>query len=271
MKDKREIIIGTSGYSFDDWKIAFYPENVVRRLWLPYYAQRFSCVEINSSYYAIPRDGILKRMADITPDRFRFTIKVPGEITHKRDGDLTPFNQFLKRVEEIEHKTDGLVAQFPFSFKNSDRSKDYLKFVRDNFPGEIPLFVEFRHSSWDQESVLKLLDELDIGWISPDEPDIPQLMSRKVTATGDSAYLRLHSRNAKKWWADGGKLRYDYNYQQSELGEIISRINALPAPITKVFVFFNNCHGGSAVRNALHMKEMLGQNTFPQGGQIGLL
>jgi len=269
----REIIIGTSGYAFDDWKGVFFPEKIAQRHWLPYYAQYFPAVEINTTYYAIPRRGVLERMAQITPESFRFVVKLPGEITHKRDGDLSVFENFSSRVDEIADagKLSGLLAQFPFSFKRSDTAEAYLPFMRDNLPREVPLFVEFRHRTWDDASTIELVDKAGLGWVSADEPDIPQLMARRVAATGDTAYIRLHSRDATKWWSEGGKLRYDYDYSNTELGEIISRINALPAPITRVFVFFNNCHGGSAVRNALAMKELLGQSVLPSGGQIGLL
>jgi len=273
MGKKREIIVGTSGYSFDDWRGVFYPDDIPRKHWLPFYARQFSSLEINSTYYAIPRSGILKRMADITPERFQFVVKLPGEITHKRDGDFSPFRQFTERIDEILQagKLSGLLAQFPFSFKRDGDSDEYIRFMRENLPSDIPLFVEFRHKSWDTEEAVKFVDYLGLGWVSPDEPDIPELMSRRVMATGDTGYVRLHSRDKGKWWSNGGRLRYDYDYDCAELGEIIGRIDALPATITRVFVFFNNCHGGSAVRNALAMKEMLGQNIFPEGGQIGLL
>lgn len=272
MKD-REILIGTSGYTFDDWKGVFYPENVARRHWLPYYAQFFTITEINSTYYAIPRPGVLERMAQVTPEGFRFVVKVPGEVTHKRDGEMAVFEQFNSRVDELSvtGKLSGLLAQFPFSFKRNDRNEAYLSFMRDNLPASAPIFVEFRHRGWDDGTALELVEREGMFWVSPDEPDIPQLMARRVSATGDTAYVRLHSRDAAKWWSNGGKLRYDYDYSGTELGEIISRINALPAPVTRVFVFFNNCHGGSAVRNALTMKELLGQSVEPRGGQIGLL
>ena len=269
---EREIIVGTSGYSFDDWKDVFYPERLPRRHWLPHYARYFGAVEINSSYYAIPKPGMLERMARITPEKFRFVVKLPGEVTHKRDGDSVPFREFEERIREIPpEKLDGLLAQFPFSFKRGERNEDYLAFMRENLPAEVPVFVEFRHRSWDDASAEELLEKLDMGWVSPDEPDLPQLMSRRVSAAGDAAYLRLHSRDAGKWWSGGGKLRYDYDYGKSELGEIVSRIHGLPAAVSRVFVFFNNCHGGSAVRNALAMKELLGQSAEPRDGQMGLL
>ncbi len=269
---EREIIIGTSGFTFDDWKGVFYPEKIAQRHWLPYYAQFFSAVEINSSYYAVPRPGALARMAQITPPDFRFSVKVPGEITHKRDNSLAPFEQFSERLAELTEtdRAEALLAQFPFGFRRSEAAEEYLAFARENLPN-IPLFVEFRHSSWDNPESVELIRGLDIGWVSPDEPAMPQLMSRKVISSGEAAYIRLHGRDASKWWSDGGKLRYDYNYNKTELGEIISRIHGLPDAVTRVFVFFNNCHGGSAVRNALAMKELLGQSTFPQGGRMGLI
>lgn len=272
MKDK-EILIGTSGYTFDDWKGAFYPENVARKHWLPYYAQFFDVAEINTTYYAIPRPGTLGRMAEITPEGFQFIVKLPGEITHKRDGDLGIFDAFNSRIEELTDagKLSGLLAQFPFSFKRNDRNEAYLPFMRENLPGDIPLFVEFRHKGWDDGSAIDLVERERLLWVSPDEPDIPQLMSRRVLATGDTAYVRLHSRDADKWWSEGGQLRYDYYYNDTEIGEVISRIDALPSSATKVFVFFNNCHGSNAVRNALMMKGRLGQSIEPRGGQIGLL
>jgi uncharacterized protein YecE (DUF72 family) len=122
----------------------------------------------------------------------------------------------------------------------------------------VPLAVEFRHRSWDNPSVVAGLRERNVTLVIPDAPPIHALYRPEPTATTSAGYLRLHSRNADKWYA-GGEERYDYSYSSEELAALIDQWCHLDAPVDRVFAFFNNCHGGQAAANAEAFLRLLQQ------------
>jgi uncharacterized protein YecE (DUF72 family) len=87
------IYIGTSGFSYDDWVGPYYPQDVKKTDWLTFYAQEFSTVELNSSYYGIPTTFSMERMAAKTPEGFQFTVKAHQEMTHKREDNEAVFTR----------------------------------------------------------------------------------------------------------------------------------------------------------------------------------
>jgi uncharacterized protein YecE (DUF72 family) len=105
-------------------------------------------------------------------------------------------------------------------------------------------------------TVYDVLRQSNIGYVAVDEPQLPGLLKPDCFNTIDTAYIRLHGRNSEQWW-NGGPLRYDYNYSREELEQWKERIAKLEGKAKKVFIFFNNCHLGQAVRNAREMIEML--------------
>ena len=109
--------------------------------------------------------------------------------------------------------------------------------------------VEFRHCSWEHPSVASGLRDRGAILVIPDVPDLDGLYHSPAAATAPTGYLRLHSRTAAKWYA-GPVERYDYNYSEQEMQNLISDWSALDEPLEQVFVFFNNCHSGQAAENA---------------------
>jgi uncharacterized protein YecE (DUF72 family) len=253
-----EIRIGTSGYSFPGWQGNFYPEKIDKGKMLDHYVNYFSTVEINSTYYRIPHPAVMYNIVKKAPKGFDFIVKVPQSFTHRRtdlDKDISLFHEAIKPINEA-NKLSGLLAQFPYSFKFSSDSLDYISICKDIvYP--IPLFVEFRHNSWVNRSMYDRLKSENIGYVAVDEPDLPGLLKPDAFATTNTAYIRLHGRNKDKWW-DGGDLRYDYDYSSSELEDWRDKTIKLKAKVKKVYIFFNNCHHGQAAKNALEFKSMLG-------------
>jgi len=252
------IRIGTSGYSFDDWVGAFYPPGTRKGDMLGYYARQFDTVEVNSTYYRIPHPIVLRKMEEKTGEGFEFVIKANQEMTHKASRDPEIYRQFREVLEPMKEagKFSGVLFQFPWGFKNTAETRAHLAFLGDAFPEE-PLFVEFRHDSWIQEEMFDFLRQKGLGYCSVDEPDLRGLVPPIARATTDSAYVRLHGRNAKNWWGRGGGDRYDYLYNSRELEEWVAKIRKLEKEAKKVYVFFNNCHAGQAAKNAQLMQEML--------------
>jgi len=253
-----KIRVGTSGYSFEDWRGNFYPQTVDKGKMLDYYVQHFSAVEINSTYYGIPHPRVFENMIRKAPAGFDFMVKVPQSFTHQRADyhqDVTRFREALEPLA-ASGKLSGLLAQFPFSFKYSADGLDYLSICRDTVAPH-PLFVEFRNNGWVNREMYDRLRTEGIGYVAVDEPQLRGLLKPDCFATTDTAYIRLHGRNEEHWWK-GGPLRYDYNYSDEELEYWKEKVRKIMNKTSATYVFFNNCHLGQAVRNATQFAAMLG-------------
>ena len=250
--------IGTSGYSYDDWRGHFYPESLSKNEMLVYYCNYFNCVELNATYYTIPTAKTFQRLNEKTPDQFEFIIKTNQETTHRRKENEQAIQRLREAIKPLEEhgKMHGFLAQFPYSFKFSPDGLDYLATCRDAL---LPhhLFVEFRHDSWVNRIMYDRLRAEQIGYVSVDEPQLSGLLKPHLVTTTDVGYVRLHGRNADKWW-DGGKLRYDYNYSAEELEVWQKKIENVKYKVKKMYIFFNNCHQGKAVSNAKQFMHLLG-------------
>ncbi len=252
-----DIKIGTSGYSFDDWVGEFYPPDIKKGKMFDHYLKTFETVEINSTYYRIPHPAVMANIEKKSPDNYEFIIKTPGLLTHKRTNINAPVEQFKECLRPFREtgKLKGLLSQFPYSFKYNQINLDYIKHTRELFPG-IPYFVEFRHDSWVNRTMYDHFRASDIGYVAVDEPQLHGLLKPDLFNTTDTAYIRLHGRNEEHWW-NGGALRYDYDYSREQLNDWKNKIQKLENKAKKLFIFFNNCHLGQAVKNAQEMIQTL--------------
>jgi uncharacterized protein YecE (DUF72 family) len=259
------IYIGTSGFKFDDWKGHFYPDGLKDKEWLSYYAQRFNCLEINSTYYKLLHPATFFHMANKVPDQFEFTVKTYRSLTHEAGTENEPdFAMFIDSIQPLieAEKFGCILAQFPTSFHNTPGNRDYLvKFCR-HF-ADYPLVVEFRNREWVKDEVFEFLRERQIGWCAVDEPQFKSLMPPIVMATSPVGYVRFHGRNYRQWWAGHSKLRYDYLYSKDELQEWIPKIQTLAQEAQKVYVFMNNCFQGQAATNAIELRDLLQESGTP--------
>jgi uncharacterized protein YecE (DUF72 family) len=251
------IRIGTSGYSFPDWIGTYYPHGTPRGNMFDQYVQDFETVEINSTYYGIPHSRVFAAMEKKAPPGFDFIVKMHGSFTHERDQADANIPKLLEAVGPLNDsgRLSGLLAQFPYSFKYSAPSLDYIRDKNDRLQS-IPLFVEFRHDSWLRPEVKDALRAERIGYSNVDEPQLPHLLPPESDATTSTGYIRLHGRNADKWW-DGGAERYNYAYTDNQLREWVQRLESLRQKADRIYVFFNNCHLGRAVRDAHRLMELL--------------
>ena len=201
MSRERGIIVGTSGYSFADWVGPFYPRGTRSSDFLSYYSQRFEAVEVNSTFYGIPAPRVMELMERKTPPSFRFVVKLNQDMTHKNSVDPKLYRDFLAVLEPLKRaeKYDGLLAQFPWSFRRTDPNRRHLDTLRDRLAGE-PLFAEFRHDSWLTPELESSLRERRIGFCAVDEPRLEHLLPPVTMVTAEDAYVRFHGRNAKNWW-----------------------------------------------------------------------
>lgn len=241
--------VGTSGYDYGDWE-GFYPPGLPRGQRLPRYAERFAAVELNFTFYGIPSPAALERMVKATPEGFRFFVKAFREITHERTlgESIERFLASLGPLREAD-RLGGILLQFPPSFRYNEDGRRYLAAVADRIPDR-PLAVEFRDDSWIRSRVLTGMAARGLSFCAVDAPALPGLPSRDFPFTAEPAYLRFHSRNAGAWHGQGKAERYDYDYAEAELREWLPRIESLRERAKTLYAFFNNCHRGSAPRNA---------------------
>ncbi len=263
---RTRLLIGASGYSFDDWVGPVYPKGTPRSEFLARYARMFPVVEINATYYRIPPARSFESMARKAPRDFLFTVKAHQEMTHGQSREAALYRTFLDAIQPLRAagKFEGVLLQFPFAFRNEPRHRAHLGFLREALP-EMRLWAEFRHASWNQEPVFDYLKRLDLGFCGVDEPALQGLMPPVAAATTDTGYVRFHGRNQATWW-QGGHERYDWDYSSEELSEWLDRIRKLAAGTRRTYVFFNNCYMGRAVKSARILQRLLGFPTEPDLG-----
>jgi uncharacterized protein YecE (DUF72 family) len=271
------IRIGTCSWADEALTKHWYPKQVSSaEARLRYYAERFSTVEVDSTYYALPDETVVSRWAERAPAGFVMHVKAFGVMTRHpvkveqlppdlREGapldgrgrvDRPPrefraevFRRFHRALEPLREtgKLGGILLQFPSYVVYKDLSVDYLRWAVEQLDGDRPL-VEFRHRSWlDEENraaTLALLEELGASNVVVDAPrtDAKNLVPTVVAATSPLAYVRFHGRNAGTWNARGGSAsdRFDYSYSEDELREWVEPLGELGKKADEVYVLFNN-------------------------------
>ena len=272
---------------------AFYPRQVAcAEDRLRFYAQHFDTVEVDSSYFSLPTLQMARAWVERTPQKFLFHLKAYGALTgHAIEPQTLPAElrellcaadragcsihvsepavlqamarSFVAALEPLKQagKLGFVIFQFPPWFSHKNANRDYLLYCKQLMAG-LPIAVEFRHGSWlsarHAEELFSFLKEHGITYITCDEPQLGTLASAPFhpEATTAIAYLRLHGRNAEAW-LDHSESRYDYLYDERELGFFAAAVRRLSAKARTTFVMFKNCHGGHAVTNALRLREML--------------
>lgn len=257
MAEKTKYIVGTSGYSFTDWVGPYYPSGTTRQDMFSLYVQRFPTVEVNSTFYRMPAGQMVAALARKSPPDFRLWIKGNRQVTH--EGDRSVAAEFLDALTPLREagKLAGVLLQFPQSFHRTVAARKYLAAAVEDFRS-VPLAVEFRHASWDHPATVEGLRERDVALVIPDVPPIRSLYRPAPALTSPTGYLRLHSRDADKWYA-GAVERYDYSYSEPEMRELIRHWSSIEAGADTIYAFFNNCHRGQAAINAEAFRRLLGQ------------
>lgn len=255
-----EVYLGCSGYSYQDWKGTVYPSAIKNQLMLNYYVTKLPMVELNFSYYQMPKAEQLQKMGQKTPANFRFILKGHRSITHDQPRGqkeaLLQFTQSLAPLQE-QGKLGGVLLQFPNSFKFKPSNLAYLKYLREALSIK-PLFIEFRDISWLNPEVKQFLLNQNLNFVAVDQPLIKGLIPPVIFPIKEAAYVRFHGRNAAKWYNyQQTYQRYDYLYTKEELQDWVPRIEALAKRSKACFIAFNNHYQGQSFKNALMMMELL--------------
>lgn len=265
---KTEMIkVGTSGFSFADWKGTVYPPGLPEKEMLSFYEKElgFHALEVNFTYYTLPSQKSFAAMSQKTSADFEFVVKsfkgMTHEIRNRESGALIDNRETFKKFKyslaplTAEGKLASVLAQFPHGFFPSKENFNYLERFKEEMD-DIPLVFEFRNQTWMKEETFELLEKKGIGFCIVDEPKLPKLMPYLPRATSEIGYFRFHGRNPN-WFNVPSSVRYDYLYSEKELKEFIPDIQDISKKAAKTFVFFNNCHAGSAAKNAVQMAMLL--------------
>lgn len=184
-----KLYCGTSGFSFKEWKGPFYPEKLPNNQMLEYYAARLPTVEINNTFYRMPRQSVLEGWATKVPETFRFAVKAPRRISHSKQlkDCEEEAGYFFKALGSLGERLGAVLVQLPpHARANSDNLDAFLKLV----PDHILVAFEFRHASWQDDAVYSVLKKHRAAWVTADKaggepPEVPE------TATW--TYLRLRA------------------------------------------------------------------------------
>ena len=238
------VLVGCSGWQYQDWRGGLYPEGCPQREWLRVYAERFPTVEVNSSFYMLPKRPAVERWVEAVPPGFVFTVKVSRFLTHMKR--LTTVADGMRRLNEriepiIERGCLGpLLWQLPPNFKRDD---ERLANALAELPRDQRHAFEFREASWFQDDVYALLREHGVATVLAHDARRPL---PEPPPTADFAFVRFH------WGARGRR----GNYSDAELEQWAPRIRAL-AGGREAFVYFNNDWEGFAPRNAMLLERLL--------------
>jgi uncharacterized protein YecE (DUF72 family) len=238
--------IGCSGWNYAHWRNGvFYPPRLAPREWLRYYAQYFDTVELNTTFYRLPRQDAVARWVAESPPDFVFAVKVSRYVTHVKRLLETEKHLplLLDRIEPLlrSPKLGPLLWQLPPTFKRDD---ERLASALAAGPPELRHAVEFRHESWFAPEVMAMLRERNVALVIADRPQPRAFQTHELTA--DFTFVRFH------WGSRGVR----GNYSATELDEWAERIRAWSRN-GDVYAYFNNDWEGFAIRNALGLKERL--------------
>lgn len=242
-----EVHIGCSGWYYDHWLEKFYPKSLKKPMWLEYYTRYFSIVEINSTFYNLPREQTLQRWFESTDENFKFIVKGNKRITHERRLLCVrqEVDTFYSLISKLSYKLKLVLWQFPASFKMSYVNLKLLeRFCRHLNELQLKSVFEFRDISWFDRDVLSLLESYGTGYVIADSPEFCKKLC--VPATCDTIYIRRHGNNGDCF----------SSYSDMELQSIAGFIdqNRDNPEINDMYVLFNNDGGCSAVKDAMRLK-----------------
>jgi len=240
--NKEKIHIGTSGWHYEHWQDVFYPPGVSKREWLKFYAQIFHTVEINSTFYHIPKEKTLGNWYSHSPDDFIFSIKANKLITHiKKLKDIDePLEEFLLRTRGLKGKLGAILFQLPPSLSlDLGRLREFATLI----PKDLHAAVEFRDLTWHTDETCRILTEKNIAFC------IFELAGKQspLVTTADFVYIRLH----------GPAGAYQGDYSDEALQKWAERIIQWENKGKEVYFYFDNDEKGYAPKNATRLIELI--------------
>ena len=240
-----EIRVGCSGWNYPHWRERVYPKGLAQKRWLDHYATLFGTVEVNNTFYRLPRVESVAGWVRQTPPGFLFAVKMSRYLTHiRRLGGLeTGIPLFYERIRPLARtpKLGPVLWQLPPTFRRDD---ERLRAALVALPAGRHAF-EFRHPTWYVDEVYALLREHGAALVIPDSP---KYLFRALELTADWTFVRFHR----------GSRGRNGNYSETEIREWAERIDGWRRGGIDVYAYYNNDWEGYAVRNGLRLRELLG-------------
>ncbi len=226
--------IGTSGFSYREWKGIFYPEKIKNDAMLAYYGERFDTVEINNTFHRMPRIELLETWAGKVPEDFSFVLKAPRRISHKKgfEGVAEPLEMFAANARRLGTRLGPALFQFPPWFK---KEFDILARLIESIPDGFRCALEFRHESWFDDETYELLSEHRLALVVSDQ----RVAEPPVVKTASFGYVRFRQ--------DG--------YTDEEMAAWATKVKQ--AGWDEVYVFFKHEDEGAAPKMAARFREVL--------------
>jgi uncharacterized protein YecE (DUF72 family) len=238
----KDCLIGCSGYYYPMWKNKFYPQGLQPKNWLSYYSSIFNSVELNGTFYRIPKLTDLQKYAQLTPPNFKFSVKMSKYITHiiKLKDSKQQIDDFQDLIREgLSHKLSYFLFQLPPSFHYSEEN---LERVINNISHNCFNIIEFRHISWWNDHVKKALTKANLTFCNV---DYPGLKSKFIT-TSPIFYIRFH----------GNPVLFKSEYSEDQLKNFYGHF---PKNCTHYAAYFNNTYYEAGYKNALQLMEIAKQ------------
>jgi uncharacterized protein YecE (DUF72 family) len=238
------ILVGTSGWTYPDWRESFYPADLPSSRYLEFYAERFPTTEVNYSFYHLPRPSTYEKWAAHVPATFVFALKASRLITHtKRLLEAEEaWGTFVGRARTLGDHLGPILLQFPAGFQR-DRARlaTFLQMAEDRKP--LRLAFEFRHESWFTDAIYRLLERHGAALCIADSPSYP----RADVLTADFAYFRFHGRTRL----------FQSSYTRAELAAEARRMRRYAKDGMDLYVYFNNTAREAALKNARTLRAIL--------------
>jgi uncharacterized protein YecE (DUF72 family) len=240
-----EVRIGCSGWNYPHWRERIYPKGLPPKRWLEHYATLFDTVEVNNTFYRLPKEPAVRGWVEATPPGFLFAVKMSRYVTHiRRLSNLeTGIPRFAAPLDPLARsaKLGPVLWQLPPTFKRDDAR---LAAALETLPWDRHCF-EFRHPSWYVSGVYDLLRSHGVALVIPDSPRYP---FRELELTADWTFVRFHH----------GTRGRNGNYSETEIAGWAERIAGWREHGIDVYAYYNNDWEGYAVRNGLRLRELLG-------------
>ncbi|MEJ0091383.1 MAG: DUF72 domain-containing protein [Limisphaerales bacterium] len=235
-----EYHIATSGWYYREWKGAFYPDDLPSPRWFNHYAQQFNTVELNAPFYRLPQLTTVKNWKRNAPENFHYSVKVNRAITHDKrfQGTQNLIREFYQIADALGPKLGCFLFQLPPNFEFTPAQ---LELILSQLDPACRNVLEFRHASWWTPEVFAALKAHQIIFCSVSAPKLPN----DLIVTADDIYVRFHG--PKRWFYDP--------YSEEELTAWSAKISNCKAKVA--WIYFNNTADGSAIANALALKEKL--------------